>query len=129
MKRRLTGVLCGVAAMVGVIGVAAGPASADNVSPSSQGAYCPSTYLCVWWDSHYGGDRYQFSGDNDYWSPWAIANDDSSSWNNGTSGAKVGIWTGPDQTDTRVVCLAMGSYAAHHSPGDSGDSNAWISSC
>lgn len=107
-------------------GLMTGTATADT--PPMTG-YCPSGYLCVWWDSHYQGDRYQFGGDNDYWSAWAIANDDSSSYNHGTTGRKASIYTGPNQTDTRVVCLSMGSFTGHHSPNDSGDSNVWPWSC
>lgn len=129
MKTRLVKALCGLIAMAGAVGLTAAPASADAVSPSTVGAYCPSTYLCVYWDSHYGGDRYQFGGSNTSWGSWAIANDDSSSWNKGTSGLKSSIYTGPNYTDTRVVCLSMGGWAAHHSPGDSGDSNVWVSDC
>lgn len=122
VKRWVAGALLAVAAT----GFGPSPAKADNIAPL---AFCSSTYLCVYWDSHYGGNRYSFAGDNDTWSTWAIANDDSSSWNNGTSGARARIYTGPNLTDTRVVCLTMGSYAAHHSPNDSGDSNVWTSSC
>lgn len=111
---------------IGVLGVGATPAQAHNPSMT---AYCASGYLCVWWDSHYSGNRYSFGGSNTTWSSWAIANDDSSSYNHGTSGLRVSIYTGPNYTDTRVVCLAMGSYVGHHSPGDSGDSNVWVSSC
>ena len=92
-------------------------------------AYCPATYLCVWWNSHYDGNRYQFGGSNPSWAAWSIANDDSSSYNHGTSGLRVSIYTGPDYTDTRVVCLPMGTFTGHHSPNDSGDSNVWVGSC
>ena len=104
------------------LGVGANTAGADTPPMT---AYCPSSYLCVWWDSHYQGNRYQFGGDNTSWSAWSIANDDSSSYNHGTSGRKASIYTGPNYTDTRVVCLSMGSYTGHHSPNDSGDSNVW----
>lgn len=115
-----------VAMAIGLMGVEASPAQADNPPMT---AYCASGNLCVWWDSHYGGNRYTFGGSNPTWSSWAIANDDSSSYNNGTSGLRVSIYTGPNYTDTRVVCLAKGSFTGHHSPNDSGDSNVWVSSC
>jgi len=118
-----------VAMAIGLMGVEASPAKADNPPMT---AYCESGTLCVWWDSHYSGNRYPFQYSNPQWTDTgnaAIANDDSSSRNNGTSGLRVSIYTGPNYTDTRVVCLAMGSYTGHHSPTDSGDSNVWVSSC
>lgn len=121
---RIIGVI--VCALV-IAGSAATSAQADNIG--SPGTYCGSTYLCVWYDAHYGGNRYSFGGNNASWHTWAIADDDSSSYNNGTSGSAVGIYVNTNYEGQRIVCLPRGSWASHHSPNDEGSSNRWLSSC
>lgn len=121
---RLFGV---IACALALSAVAATSAQADDIGRPT--AFCGSTYLCVWWNSHYGGDRYSFAGNNTSWHSWAIADDDSSSYNNGTSGARVAIYVNTQYEGSRIVCLPMGSWASHHSPNDAGSSNRWLSSC
>ena len=119
-----------VAPLIAAAGLSVGladPALADDVGRPS--AYCPSGALCVWWDSHYRGSRYDFFGSNTSWHSYAIADDDSSSYNNGTTGAAVSIYTNTGYGGQRVVCLRRGSWASHHSPNDAGSSNKWVSSC
>lgn len=111
----------------GLSGVFVGPALADDIG--RPGAYCPSGALCVWRDSHYRGSRYDFFGSNTSWHSWPIADEDSSSYNNGTSGLAVSIYTNTGYGGQRVVCLRRGSWASHHSPNDEGSSNRWVSSC
>lgn len=123
MTRLLGAIACAL-----VLGTIAAPtANADDVGRPTQ--FCESTYLCVWWDSHYGGSRYIFGGNNSSWHSWAIADDDSSTYNNGTSGLRAAVYTSTSGTGTRIVCLPMGSWASHHSPNDSGSSNYWLSAC
>lgn len=120
--------LIGVIACALVIGAtAATSAQADDIGRPT--AFCASTYLCVWWNSHYGGDRFQFAGNNTSWHSWGIADDDSSSYNNGTSGYRVAIYVNTQYEGGRIVCLPRGSWASHHSPNDEGSSNRWLSSC
>lgn len=102
-------------------------AAADDIGRPS--VYCPSTALCVWYNSHYGGSRYNFYGSNTSWHAWAIADDDSSSYNNGTSGLAVSIYEHTGYGGRRVICLRRGSWASHHSPNDVGSSNRWVSAC
>lgn len=109
--------------LAGLFGVLVTPAGADDIG--APGNPCDAGYLCVYWDSHYGGSRSQFYDDNDSWSGWSIEDDDSSSYNNGLSGMSAEIRTGTYGGGSRVVFLWQYSWASHHSPGDSGSSNYW----
>jgi hypothetical protein len=93
------------------------------------GRACPSGALCAYWDSHENGDQYQFFGDNGSWHSWAIADDDSSSWNRGTTGLRVEIRANTNHGGARIVCLLRGAWQSHHVPNDAGSSNRWLSSC
>src|SRR5438128_9821689 len=81
----------------GVLGAAAGPAKAAASD-------CASTYLCVWKDSGFTNSRFQFAGNNTSWAAWAINNEDSSWFNNGTSGLRVQVY---DHTNyvTTTICV------------------------
>lgn len=90
---------------------------------------CPSGALCVHWDSYYRGAQYRFFGTNSSWGPWAIENDDSSWFNNGTSGMGVRVhWYrgqgGPSQCWDRGEGELISLYNQ-----DKGSSNVWVSRC
>ena len=90
---------------------------------------CASGALGVYWDTFYRGGKYQFFGNNPSWGAYAIENDDSSWFNNGTSGKAVRVY------DDRgygggSTCFARGTgdrIAA--AVDDRGSSNQWVSRC
>ena len=94
--------------------------------PASAAYYdCPSMYLCAWMDANYAGARYQFAGNNWTWYGWAIFDNDSSWYNNGTSGMRVQVYRDVGYSST-TVCLAMGQRIASDSyANDKGSSNQW----
>jgi hypothetical protein len=86
---------------------------------------CQSTYLCVWWDSGFAGSRYQFAGNNSSWSAWAIQDDDSSWFNNGTSGLRVQVYKDSGYANT-TVCVGYKQQISFNSfANDKGSSNLW----
>ncbi|MBC8364833.1 MAG: peptidase inhibitor family I36 protein [Actinobacteria bacterium] len=122
-KMRFTWVrVLSVAALIGVLPVV-GPQAAS--AHEAGWAFCPYGALCAYWDSHYSGNRYQFFGTNSSWHSWGIADDDSSSRNNGTTGMRARIWEHTNYGGRQIVCLPKGTRVAHHSPNDKGSSNDW----
>ncbi|MER7541220.1 peptidase inhibitor family I36 protein [Streptomyces sp. NPDC097704] len=79
-------------------------------------------YYCVYWDANYAGRKYQFGGNNSSWADWAVFNDDSSSWNNGTSGMGV-ILYGDEGYSRPLGCLPAGRGWTLHRPNDDGEGN------
>ena len=120
MKRTIKKVLATVAlATATVVPLGALPASAALSD-------CQSGYLCAWWDINYSGSKYQFGGNNTSWNAWAIADDDSSWYNHGTSGMKVAVYNDTNYTGGTTVCLTQGQYVAwNYSANDRGSSNQW----
>lgn len=121
------------------------PAGADQVAPIGT---CDSGYLCVHWDAHERGQKFQFFEQNHSWNHggacgggaehqhcWAINDDDSSSWNRkfsgGDPGTRARIFQNSQQDGwwPAIVCLVPGQYASHHVPTDSGSGNTWPTSC
>jgi hypothetical protein len=86
---------------------------------------CPSTYLCVWWDSGFVNSRYQFAGNNTSWSQWAIEDDDSSWYNHGTSGLNVQVYKDSGYRNTTICVHYQQSVAADSFANDKGSSNLW----
>lgn len=112
-------------AIVGAVLVTAPGASAHEAGSP----VCDSGALCVWYDTHYTGSRFMFFGTNASWHTWAIADDDSSSKNNGTTGLRARIWQNTSYGGTLIECLAQGVKVAHNDPNDEGSSNDWQWSC
>ncbi|MFK4071789.1 peptidase inhibitor family I36 protein [Streptomyces sp. NPDC029674] len=96
---------------------AAGPAAAP--------AGCPREYYCVYLHANYRGEDYFFKDDNRSWSGYAIFNNDSSSWNNGTSGLGVALY-GDENYARKLGCLPRGQGWTQHRPNDDGESNKWM---
>lgn len=108
-------VVAAIAGLGGIAAPAAGAASGD----------CGSGYLCAWWDSNYNGARYQFAGNNASWHSWAIADDDSSWYNHGTSGLRVQVYRDVNYVSS-TVCLSMGQkIASNAGANNKGSSNLW----
>jgi hypothetical protein len=115
-----------VLAATAVVGLSGPTAAQDMRAPDRA---CPAGALCVYRDSSFHGPQYEFYGDNWSWHQWAIADDDSSSWNNGTGGLSVSIYRDTGYAGDRIVCLPRGTWTAHHDPNDAGSSNVWVNSC
>ncbi|KAI9307795.1 hypothetical protein BJ944DRAFT_261367 [Cunninghamella echinulata] len=100
---------------------------------TSLAADCPSGQFCAWTDSNYGGQRVNWSGDDEWWENF-IADNDSSWANHGISGSGVKdhvvIYSGPHFTGDVVLCLAPGQEVASDSlANDNGASHKWVTSC
>jgi hypothetical protein len=109
-----------VAAAAIAVGFGVGAGSAHAAASD-----CPSTYLCVWWDSGFGNPRYQFAGNNTSWHAWAIADDDSSWYNHGTSGLRVQVYRDINYVST-TICVAHSQQVSFNSfANDKGSSNKW----
>lgn len=119
--------------IAGVLVVAAATAVAPTQPASAHEAgdfSCSSGALCLWIDAHYLGGRYSFFGTNSSIHAWDIADEDSASRNNGTSGLRARVWQHTNYGGNNTVCLAMGARLAHHfENGDQASSNDWSSSC
>jgi hypothetical protein len=121
IRRLVAGAVASLALPLGVL-VAAPTADA---APNG----CASGALCVYWDTFYRGGKYQFFGSNSSWGAWAIEDDDSSWFNNGTSGLAVRVY------DNRGY--GGGSKCFRRGTGDQtaiavddrGSSNLWVSGC
>ncbi len=98
--RSIVASLAALAALpLGAISLSAPPAQA---APNG----CASGALCVYWDTFYRGSKYQFFGSNSSWAAWAIENDDSSWFNNGTSGLSVRVYDDRGTEDPRSASIA-----------------------
>ncbi|MFE6775482.1 peptidase inhibitor family I36 protein [Streptomyces sp. NPDC057702] len=106
-----------------------GPASA-SATASEAGASvaapsgCTATYYCVYQNAGYRGAVYKFQDDNPSWARWDIFNQDSSSFNNGTSGLSVALY-GEENYGRKLGCLPRGQGWTQHRPNDDGESNKW----
>lgn len=86
---------------------------------------CPSTYLCAWWNTSFTGARYQFAGNNWTWHLWDIADDDSSWYNHGTSGANVQVYRDVGYSSTTICVHYNTTYASSSFADNKGSSNKW----
>ncbi len=90
---------------------------------------CASGALCVYWDTFYRGGKYQFFGSNSSWGPWAIEDDDSSWFNNGTSGLAVRVYENRGYGGSSI-CFPRGTGdQIALAEDDRGSSNLWVSRC
>jgi peptidase inhibitor family I36 len=122
MNRRWFIAVVAAAAIATGIGAGSAMAGTDSIDAASD---CPSTYLCVWWDSGFGNPRYQFAGNNTSWHAWAIADDDSSWYNHGTSGLRVQVYRDVNYVST-TICVAHSQQVSFNSfANDKGSSNKW----
>lgn len=119
MKKRLMSLVVASAMALAMFGAMPMPQAQAAKSD------CPSTYLCAWWDTSYNGARYQFAGNNWTWHWWAIADDDSSWYNHGTSGANVQVYRDVGYSSTTICVHYNTSYASNSFANDKGSSNKW----
>ncbi|MFJ2740290.1 peptidase inhibitor family I36 protein [Streptomyces sp. NPDC087440] len=129
--RTRIGLLAGAAALASGFAFAptAGAAGATGGAAQETAANtCNTGYYCVYWNAGYGGNEYLFGGNNPSWARWAIFNDDSSSWNGGTSGMGV-ILYGDEGYSRPLGCLPQGRGWTQHRPNDDGEGNQWTWSC
>ncbi|UNO44313.1 peptidase inhibitor family I36 protein [Streptomyces sp. MST-110588] len=103
---------------------AASPAGAAN---------CPSGEFCAWTYPNFGGQRVNWSGDDDEWEA-PIADADSSWANHAVSGPgikdHVQVYENPGQVGLGTVCLGPGQEVASDSwANDSGGSHKWVMEC
>ncbi|MFD9429000.1 MULTISPECIES: peptidase inhibitor family I36 protein [unclassified Streptomyces] len=111
----------------GLLG-APGAAAAETTAGATAANTCNPGYYCVYWDANYGGREFLFEGNNSSWARWAIFNDDSSSWNGGTTGRSV-ILYGDEGYSRRLGCLPPARGWTQHRPNDDGEGNQWVRSC
>jgi hypothetical protein len=105
------------------LGLAAAPAA--QAAPNG----CASGALCVYWDTFYRGSKYQFFNSNSSWGAYAIENDDSSWFNNGTSGLAVRVYEDRGYGGSSI-CFSRGDGdQIALAVDDRGSSNLWVSSC
>lgn len=127
MKRMLTA-LAGTALLGAGLFGAPGAAAAETAADTAVANTCDAGYYCVYWDANYQGREFLFGGNNSSWASWAIFNDDSSSWNGGTSGMGV-ILYGDEGYSRPLGCLPDGRGWTQHRPNDDGEGNKWTWSC
>jgi Peptidase inhibitor family I36 len=120
--RKFVATLLATAALSGS-GVAMGQTA--NAAPTG----CPASKLCVYPDIFYGGPMHAFRDTNPSWESFGIEDQDSSWFNNGTTGASVRVYVdrgfGGDS-----ICFARGDgdqIALLYQ--DAGSSNLWVSTC
>lgn len=120
-RKRLRSIVVAAAIAVSALGLSA-PASA---APSD----CNLKHLCVYYDAYYAGKVYHFKDSNSSWGPWVIEDDDSSWFNNGTSGMGVRVYHNRSYGGGSQ-CWSKGRgerISLYHQ--DKGSSNLWVGSC
>jgi hypothetical protein len=105
---------------------------------------CAAGALCVHWNTHETGEKYPFYEQNHSWNHggicgggaahghcWYINDDDSSSWNHGTTGAAARVFVNSQQDGwwPQAACMGQGDFRSHHDPNDAGSANTWPSGC
>jgi hypothetical protein len=79
----------GLASSAAAAETAPAPAATDTPSatatPQVVTSNCDPGWFCVWPQTGYGGDRYQWSESNANWSQWAINDDEDSAKNKDTA--------------------------------------------
>ncbi len=96
------------------LAMTAGLASFGPGAEASGPGDCPSTKLCVWQNANYVDPRYQFGGNNSSWHFYAIADEDSSWYNNGASGARVQVYKNTGYI-TASVCIGYKQAISNNS--------------
>ncbi|MFC8088362.1 peptidase inhibitor family I36 protein [Streptomyces sp. NPDC057340] len=100
-------------------------------------ADCPSGDFCAWTEADFGGQRANWSGDEDWWEG-NIADQDSSWANHGLSGPGIrdhvlfyeDAHTPVEDPDAVTICLAPGQeVACNATANDLGDSHTWAMTC
>lgn len=96
-------------------------------------ADCPSGQFCVWEQSDFKGQRFNWGGDDGMWESW-IADEDSSWANHGVSGPgikdHVQIYSGAHQGGDMTLCLGPGDEISSNAvANDRGNSHVWAYSC
>ncbi len=115
-------VVTAVVASTAALTLGAAPAQA---APSG----CQYGALCVYWNTGYGGAQSQFFGSNPSWGAYSIEDDDSSWFNNGTTGKGARIFDNRSHSGGSK-CYDMGDgegYAV--AVDDRGSSNSWPLRC
>ena len=129
-RSKLARVVTGVALAGGCL-VFAPTAEAESMGSGSSATAahtCNAGYYCVYSNAGYGGNEYLFAGNNASWTKWAINDNDSSSWNGGTSGKGVILYRDINYR-TPLGCLPDGRGWTQHKPNDSGSGNQWTWEC
>lgn len=86
---------------------------------------CTSGSLCVYRDINYNNGPWRFPGNEDNWHDWAIANNDSSWFNNGTSGRVAKVYRGVAWSGGVYKCMNRGQGFRAGITDDAGSSNYW----
>ncbi|MBC9712896.1 peptidase inhibitor family I36 protein [Streptomyces sp. TRM66268-LWL] len=111
--------------------------SALGTAPTASAADCPSGDFCAWTAADFGGQRANWSGDDDWWEG-NIADQDSSWANHGLSGPGVkdhvqvyqNANSGPLDPGDMTICLRPGDEVGYNAvANDRGDSHTWAMSC
>ncbi|MEU6093166.1 peptidase inhibitor family I36 protein [Streptomyces sp. NPDC047085] len=123
MKRTLLAAAAALLALTGATaaGVPAGVAD------------CPAGEFCAWTEADYGGQRVDWSGDDESWEG-SIADADSSWANHAVSGPgikdHVKVYESADLGGAMTICLAPGQEVNYNTAAnDRGGSHTWATSC
>jgi hypothetical protein len=123
MRKSLQAALFAIPVAAALLLTGSGPAAA---APPG----CPAGALCVYRDINYAWGPYKFFGTNYSWHQWAIADRDSSWFNNGTSGRSARVWEHVGYSGRVEVCIARGHGIRNQWWFDDlGSSNDWPSRC
>jgi len=121
LRRLFTGAVACIAVPLGVL------AAAPSAAAAPYG--CPSGALCVYWDTFYRGAMTPFERSNRSWERFDIENDDSSWFNNGTTGMAVRVYDGRNyEGGSKCFPRGTGDQAAV-AVDDRGSSNEWLWRC
>jgi hypothetical protein len=106
------------------------PAHADSTS-GNYSSECSSDYYCVWMGRNDTGSKASFQYTNYAWNDTTYAaweNQDSSSYNKGSSGS--GVYLIADLGSSfGYYCARQYAYWRVHNPEDRGVGNEWTSDC
>ncbi|MBB5939289.1 peptidase inhibitor family I36 protein [Streptomyces zagrosensis] len=130
IRSKLAGLAAGMTLAGGclVFAPAAEAESMDSDPTATSAHTCNTGYYCVYSNANYGGSEYLFADNNPSWKAWAIDDNDSSSWNGGTSGMGVYLYRDINYR-TPLGCLPDGRGWTQHRPNDSGSGNKWTRDC
>lgn len=111
-----------------LVAVALAMALVPAVSSTAKAAPagCSSGALCVWKNTNFtGAGPYKFFGWNSSWASYGIENQDSSWWNNGTSGRQARIWTSRGCSGDYMWVPRGVGFNSWPQYSDRGSSNDW----
>ncbi|KAI8873892.1 hypothetical protein GQ42DRAFT_160220 [Ramicandelaber brevisporus] len=100
---------------------------------SAAKANCPSGEFCAWTDANFGGQRFNWRGDDAEWEGFIPDND--SSWaNHGISGPgikdHVAVYSQPNFEGDVTICLGPGEEVSSNAvANDGGASHKWVMEC